>query len=97
FGSSTHLVPLEGKPLAQHAVDALAASDVEEIVVVTGHDADAVEAAIALPPRGRFVRNPDHRDGQATSLAAALHELADDSEAAVVLMADQPRVPAAVV
>ena len=50
-----------------------AAADVDEIVVVTGHDADAVEAAVALPAHGRFVRNDAYRDGQATSLAAALH------------------------
>ena len=33
-----------------------------------------------------------HRDGQATSLAAGLHAVSDDSEAAVVLLADQPGV-----
>jgi molybdenum cofactor cytidylyltransferase len=92
FGGTKQLAVSGGKPLVQHAVDALAAADVAEIVVVTGHEGDAVEAAVALPPNGRFVRNPRYRDGQSTSLGAALHELADDSEAAVVLMADQPGV-----
>lgn len=97
FGGTKQLAVLDGKPLAQHAVDALAAAGVDEILVVTGHDAEAVEAAIALPPHGRFVRNPGFRDGQATSLAAAFHEVADASEATVVLMADQPGVSAAVI
>ena len=97
FGGTKQLVVLSGKPLAQHAVDALAAAGVDEILVVTGHDAQAVEAAIALPAQGRFVRNPGFRDGQATSLAAAFHEVDDASEATVVLMADQPGVTAAVV
>jgi molybdenum cofactor cytidylyltransferase len=92
FGGTKQLAVMGGTPLAQHAVDALAGAGVEEIVVVTGHDADAVEAAIVLPPHARFVRNPRYRDGQATSLGIAVHELADDSEAAVVLMADQPGV-----
>ena len=97
FGSTKQLAVMDGKPLAQHAVDALSAAGVGEIIVVTGHDADAVEAAIALPPHGRFVRNPRFRDGQATSLAAAFHEVDDRSEATVVLMADQPGVSDAVI
>jgi molybdenum cofactor cytidylyltransferase len=92
FGGIKQIEPLGGLPLAQHAVDALAEAAVGEIVVVTGHEAERVEAAIALPATARFVRNHAYRDGQATSLAAALHDLAEDSEAAVVLMADQPGV-----
>jgi molybdenum cofactor cytidylyltransferase len=92
FGATKQLVPYRGKPLAQHAVDALASAGVGEIVVVTGHDADDVERALALPPQGRSIRNPDHATGQASSLAAGLHDLAHDSEGAVVLLADQPGV-----
>jgi molybdenum cofactor cytidylyltransferase len=92
FGGTKQIELLDGSPLAQHAVDALAAGGVGEIVVVTGHEADRVETAIALPRAGRFVRNDAYRDGQATSLAAALRDLAEDSEAAVVLMADQPGI-----
>lgn len=92
FGATKQLAPFHGKPLAQHAVDALASAGVGELVVVTGHDADAVEATLRLPPQGRFVRNPEHAAGQASSLGVGLHELAEDSEAAVVLLADQPGV-----
>jgi molybdenum cofactor cytidylyltransferase len=75
-----------------HAIAALRDADVDEVLVVTGADADAVEAV--LPPEVRAVHNPSWRDGQSTSLAAALHEVAEDSEAAVVLLADQPGVTA---
>ena len=94
FGSTKQLAIVDGRRLAQHAVDALSEAGVDEIVVVTGHDAGAVEAAVALPGTGRFVRNPAYREGQASSLAAALHSLDGASEAAVVLMADQPGVTA---
>jgi molybdenum cofactor cytidylyltransferase len=92
FGDTKQLATFRGRPLAQHAIDALTGGGVGEIVVVTGHDADAVERALRLPPHGRYVRNPDHATGQASSLAAGLHGLAADSEAAVVLLADQPGV-----
>jgi molybdenum cofactor cytidylyltransferase len=92
FGGTKQLALLDGKPLAQHAVDALASAGVAELVVVTGHDAEAVATAIRLPPQGRFVHNPQYATGQASSLAAGLHALADDSEGAVILLADQPGV-----
>ena len=97
FGGTKQLEVLEGRSLAQHAIDTLATAGLDEILVVTGHDAEAVEAALALPRRGRFVRNARYRDGQSTSLAAAFHDIAEDSEAAVVLMADQPGVAPEVV
>ena len=92
FGGTKQIVVVDGKPLAQHAVDALAEAGVDEIVVVTGHDAVRVAGALTLPPNARIVYNPAFREGQATSLAAALHALDDESEGAVVLMADQPGV-----
>jgi molybdenum cofactor cytidylyltransferase len=97
FGATKQLVVVDGKPLAQHAVDALVAAGVDELVVVTGHDAVRVASGLELPPDVRVVYNAAYRDGQATSLAAALHALDDQSEAAVVLMADQPGVTAEVV
>jgi len=92
FGATKQVAVVGGKPLVQHTVDAAKAAGLGEILVVTGHDAEAVEAAISLPEHGRFVRNAAYRDGQATSLAAAFHDIAEDSEAAVVLLADQPGV-----
>jgi molybdenum cofactor cytidylyltransferase len=93
FGATKQLILLDGKALVLHAVDALRAATVDEIVVVTGHDAAAVEAV--LPSDVRATRNPAHRDGQSTSLAAGLHAIDPSSEAAVVLMADQPGVTGA--
>ena len=92
FGGTKQIAVVDGKPLAQHAIDALVSADVDEIIVVTGHDAVHVAAALQLPENARIVWNKAFREGQASSLAAALHVVDDDSEAAVILMADQPGV-----
>src|SRR6478609_6936573 len=92
FGGTKQLVEVDGAPLVRHAIDALRAADVDELIVVVGHDADSVRAAI--PDGVIVVHNPEYRDGQATSLAAALHTVQDASEAAVILLADQPGVTA---
>ena len=90
FGSTKQVALVDGKPLVVHAIDTLRDAGVDELIVVVGHDAAVVEAV--LPDDARVVMNPRYRDGQATSLAAALHEVADNSEAAIVLQADQPGV-----
>lgn len=97
FGGTKQMVVVDGKPLAQHAIDALEAAGVGEVIVVTGHDAVKVASVLTLPSKARIVYNAAFKDGQATSLAAAIHALDDESEAAVILMADQPGVEAVVI
>lgn len=92
FGGTKQLAVVRGLPLVLHAVEALRQGGAAEILVVTGHDAEAVEEV--LPEDSRPVRNPSYRDGQASSLAAGIHALSEDSEGAVVLMADQPGIDA---
>jgi CTP:molybdopterin cytidylyltransferase MocA len=90
FGGTKQLHEVDGRPLVLHAVLALVEGGADEILVVTGHDAERVEAI--LPAEARPIRNPAYRDGQASSLAAGLHAVGDASEAAVILLADQPGV-----
>ena len=84
FGRTKQLALVDGKPMAQHAIDALTEAGVDEIVVVTGYDAVKVASALTLPVIARTVYNPNYPDGQSTSLAAALHALDEGSEAAAI-------------
>ena len=92
FGGTKQLEILRDKPLVQHAVDAASGGGVDEIVVVLGHDALRVRDALDLPEGARFVVNERFADGQSTSLAAGLRALDPTSEAAIVLLADQPGI-----
>ncbi len=94
FGRTKQLTEFRGKPLSQHALDAAADAGLDEVIVVLGHDADLVGAHLHLPPGGKSVTNPDYEEGQATSLIAGLDAAARTSDAAVVLMADQPGITA---
>ena len=94
FGGTKQVVEVRGKPLAQHAVDAAVEAGVDEVVVVLGHDAESVRAALRLPGIGRWVVNPAHSTGMASSLAVGLEHADPSSEAAVLLLADQPGVTA---
>ncbi len=96
FGGTKQLAVVGGQPLVTHAVDAARAADIGRILVVVGHDADAVRAAVD-GDGVTIVANPEYTSGQASSLRAGLAAIADDNdddttEMAVVLLADQPRI-----
>jgi molybdenum cofactor cytidylyltransferase len=95
FGASNKLLAaVDGEPMVRHAVRAALGSGAAETIVVTGHMAAEVEAALAGLPV-RFVRNPDFAEGQSTSVKAGIAAVPEDCEAAVVLLGDMPRVTAA--
>lgn len=92
MGRPKQLLPVGGRPMLQHALDAAAAGGLGELVLVVGHAADEVTAALALPPGATTVVNDRHAEGQATSLAAGLAAMPADADAALVLLGDQPEV-----
>ena len=75
-----------------HAIDVAVEADLDEAVVVLGHEAKRVEAALVLPENARVIVNDRYGEGQSTSLAAGLRAVTPRSEAAVVLLGDQPGI-----
>jgi molybdenum cofactor cytidylyltransferase len=94
MGAHKLLLPLGDRPIVAHVVGAALASALRPVVVVLGHEAARVRAA--LPPgEFRIVENPLYADGLSTSLRAGLDALPQDVTGAVVALADQPLVTAA--
>ncbi|MBM3391412.1 MAG: 4-diphosphocytidyl-2C-methyl-D-erythritol kinase [Betaproteobacteria bacterium] len=93
-GANKLFAEVDGVPLLLRAVNAALASSASAVTVVLGHDAERAETLLA-GRRVSIVRNPDHAQGMSTSLAAGLAALPAEAEAAVVLLADMPRVNAA--
>lgn len=97
LGQPKQLLVLGGKPLLQHTLDAAAAAGLDEIVVVLGHRADDVRAALTLPAGARTALNPDYATGQASSLRCGLSSASPGSDAAIVLLGDQPEMAASTI
>jgi len=85
------LLELGGVPLVMRQLVALSGAGVDEVVVVLGHHADAIEAAIGQFPIG-IVRNPDPDQGQASSVRIGLQALSPRLDAVIVALADQPLI-----
>jgi molybdenum cofactor cytidylyltransferase len=87
------LLELGGVPLILRQLIALSGAGVDEVVVVLGHHAAAVEAAIGAFPI-TLVHNPIPDDGQASSVRAGLRALSPRIDAVIVALADQPLIDA---
>jgi molybdenum cofactor cytidylyltransferase len=90
FGSAKQLAELDGRPLLEHSLLAMASSPVDRVVVVLGSAAEEILAGVDL--HGAEVSVCDRwEEGQSASLASGLAELSD-CEAVVVTLGDQPRI-----
>ena len=84
------LLPVNGAPIISHMVSVYSEVSDGEVLVVTGHDAAEVEAALRYS-RARCVRNADYQAGQSTSVACGLRHV-EDSELLLIGLGDQPLI-----
>lgn len=96
-GRPKALLPLHGRPLAEHAVRVLRAGGCAPVHVVLGAAAQEVRAQAALAGCV-VVDNPDWETGMGSSLRLGLESLAGaGADAALVALVDQPGIGAAAV
>jgi molybdenum cofactor cytidylyltransferase len=100
MGRAKATLPLgDGDTFLTRIVRTLLDAGVDDVVVVVGHDADAIVASLA--PSGlaaRFVVNPDYDRGQLSSLVAGLGVVDRPGvQAVLVTLVDVPLVSAATV
>jgi molybdenum cofactor cytidylyltransferase len=90
FGSVKLLAPINGRPVLQHVLDALDAAGLDDVVVVLGADAEAIEAAIDWRTERR-VTNADPGRGLSSSVQVGLAAVPEHGSALIAL-GDQPGV-----
>ncbi len=92
LGRPKQLVEIDGVPLVQIVASTAIESKLDEVVIVTGHEALAIEQAVSgLAVSVRW--NADYGTGQASSLKAGVQAARGlRADAVVVLLADQPGI-----
>ena len=91
MGQHKLLLPLGGRPLASYAVEAALASHARPVIVVLGHNSEAVREV--MPPGGlSVVLNPAYAEGMSTSLRAGIDAVPNGARGAIIALADQPLV-----
>ncbi len=94
--SNKLLEPLRGRPILRHAVEAQLSAGLEPVIVVTGHQREQIEEALA-GAAVVFVHNPDYAAGLAGSLRAGIAALPVEAAAVVVSLGDMPNVTSEVI
>jgi len=102
-GRSTRMGPLNkmlaeigGKPLVRIAAEQALASRAKPVIVVTGHEREQVEAALAGLPV-QFVHNPEYAGGLGSSVKAGIAVVPDKADGAIVCLGDMPQVDSALI
>ena len=83
------ILPVGGEPLLRRTVRSLLASEVQDVVVVLGHQADVIRPVVE-DLDVRIVLNGHYRAGQMTSVHAGLAALTDACDGVMICLGDQP-------
>jgi molybdenum cofactor cytidylyltransferase len=92
-GPNKLLAEIGERPLVRIAAEEALASRAGPVIVVTGHQHEAVAAALA-GLEVRLVHNPGFADGLSGSLKTGLAAAPEQADGAVVLLGDMPQVRA---
>ena len=91
MGATKQLLDVGGKPLVQHILDGILRADVDEVILVLGHEAERIQQEIE-PSRVKVVINLDYPKGMITSIQKGLQALDERSEAFFIVLGDQPGI-----
>ena len=95
-GPNKLLEEINGRPLVRHVAEHVLASRAKPVIVVTGHQKERVERALAGLPV-TFVHNPDFAEGLSTSLKTGIAAVPPAADGAIVCLGDMPQVSATLI
>ena len=89
MGRFKPLLPIAGKRAVVQVIDRFRAAGIEDILVVTGHNAAELTRRL-LPHPVRTVYNPDHESGMYSSIRAGCAALDEQADAFFIAPVDTP-------
>ena len=91
MGQNKVLLPWQGKTLLEHVLDQLLHSQVDEIILVLGHEAERIREKISVQGI-KIVVNPAYEEGMSASLRFGLSIMDKAAEAFLVALGDLPGI-----
>ena len=83
------LLPVGGEALLVKLVKSVCSSDVGQVLVVIGHEAEKIRLELNNFPLN-FVYNPNFSEGMTTSIKFGVKEVSPDSDGFLICLADMP-------
>ena len=83
------LLPVAGEALLIKLIKSVCDSDVGQVIVVIGHEAEKIRRKLNNFPLS-FVYNPKFSEGKTTSIKSGLKEVSPDCDGYMICLADMP-------
>ncbi len=97
MGSHKLLLPFRGRPIVNWVLAAACASQADPVIVIIGHEAEKIDAALRAERWFLAIHNPWYVEGMSTSLRIGLAATPKDVDGAIILLGDQPLVTAEII
>jgi CTP:molybdopterin cytidylyltransferase MocA/xanthine/CO dehydrogenase XdhC/CoxF family maturation factor len=91
MGKNKLAIPIDGKPLVRHAVEAALTAALDPVIVVIGHEPAAIRDALGGLPV-HFVQNDAFADGLSTSLRTGIKAVPPSCDGAMIILGDMPDI-----
>jgi molybdenum cofactor cytidylyltransferase len=91
MGEAKQLLRVGERTLLQQVIENVRGAGVDEIVLVLGHRAETIQESV-VSENVKIVVNRDYREGMGTSLRTGVVALRPETDAAFIVLADQPFV-----
>lgn len=85
------LIKFNDYPMIKHVAKTLSESGLDEIIVITGFEADKIKNVL-IDYDVKFVDNPNYEQGLSTSLVAGLRSVDEMTDAVIICLGDMPMV-----
>ena len=97
MGSPKLLLPLNGQPIIHHPISLAMQQELHPIVVVAGQYIEEISKGMKDAKEITFLYNPDYQEGISSSLKLGIKTIANDVDAAIIFLGDQPFVRESVI
>ncbi len=92
MGQNKLLLPFGSSTVIETIVSEVAATAVNDVIVITGHESEKISETLKRYPC-RCVFNPDYaRSEMLISIQTGLRSINDQHQAALIVLGDQPRI-----
>jgi len=96
MGQPKLLMPFGEATVIDTVIGEIIRSGVNDIIIVLGSEKDRIRNQVKDYPL-IIVENPEYHDGMLSSIQCGLRALPDNTDAILVLLGDQPMIPASVI
>jgi len=85
------LLPVRGKTMVENIVDTVLSSNVDEAIVVLGHEAERVRNVLSDRPL-QFVQNPNYPQGMTSSIQCGVKATDPNTQGLMICLSDMPLI-----